>query len=70
MSLGNKMKLQIIREFENFHLHFLNWDISIENKAKHMKIGEHVVRTYLEGTVSQMFYLDHSFYFMKSRKLS
>ena len=35
-----------------------------------MKIGGHVVHIHLEGTVSQICYLGHSFYFMKSRKLS
>ena len=66
MSFGNEMKVQIIREFDNcnFHLHFFNWDISVKNKAKQMKIGGHVVHIYLEKTVSQMFYLDHSFYFL------
>ena len=35
-----------------------------------MKIAGHVVKVHLEGTVSQIFYLGPSFYFMKSRKLS
>ena len=35
-----------------------------------MKIVEHIVHIHLEGTVSQIFYLGHSFYFMKSRKVS
>ena len=35
-----------------------------------MKIGGHVVHIHLEGTVSQIFDLGHSFYFMKSRKSS
>ena len=34
-----------------------------------MKIGTHVAKTHSEGTVSHIFYLGPSFYFMKSRKL-
>ena len=70
--MGSIMKVQIIREFGNcnFHYFFLNWDISVKNKAKRIKIGGHVVHIHLEGTVSQIFYLGHSFYFMQSRKLS
>ena len=56
MSMGNKLKVQIIWEFENcnFHKKKLNWDISVKNKAKRMKIGGHVVHIYLEGTLSQI----------------
>ena len=35
-----------------------------------MTIGRLVVKSHLEGNVSQIFYLGPSFYFMKSRKLS
>ena len=35
-----------------------------------MKIAGHVVKVHLEATLSQLFYLGPSFYFMKSRKLS
>ena len=35
-----------------------------------MKIDRLVVKSQLEGTVSQIFYLGSSFYFMKCRKLS
>ena len=70
--MGNIMKVQIIREFENcnFHYLFLNLNISVKNKAKRIKLGGHVVHIHLEGTMSHIFYLGHSFYFMKSRKLS
>ena len=34
------------------------------------KFCTHVVEGHLEGTVSQIFYLGLSLYFMKSRKLS
>ena len=66
------MKEHLSWEFENsnFHLSFLNWDISVNNKGKRMKIGGCIVKIYLEGTVSQNFYLGHSFYFMKCRILS
>ena len=33
-----------------------------------MKFGTHVAKAYSEGTVSHIFYLGPSFYFMKSRK--
>ena len=38
-------------------------------RAKFTKFGTHVVQSNSEGTVSQIFYLGPSFYFMKSRKL-
>ena len=34
-----------------------------------MKFGRHVVKAHSEGTVSQIFDLGSSFYFMNSRKL-
>ena len=35
-----------------------------------MKFGRHVVKGHSEGTVSQIFDLGPSFYFMKCRKLN
>ena len=35
-----------------------------------MKIGRLLVESHLEGTVSHIFFLGSSFYFMKCRKLS
>ena len=35
-----------------------------------MKFGTHVAKAHSEGTVSHIFDLGPSFYFMKSRKLS
>ena len=60
------------REFEkcNFHYILLNLNISVNYGGKLMKVAGHVVKVHLEGTVSQIFYLGPSFYFMKSRKLS
>ena len=60
----------INREFEKcyFHCILLNLNISFDYGGILMKIAGHVV--HLEGTVSHILYLDPSFYFRKSRKLS
>ena len=52
-----------------FQQYFLNLNISFIIGAKMFKFGTLVVNDYPEGTVSQIFYLGPSFYFMKSRKL-
>ena len=54
----------------NFEKFFFNWIISVMDRAKFTKFGTHVVKGHSEGTVSQIFYLGPSVYFMKSRKLS
>ena len=40
------------------------------DEAKFIKFGTLLVGCHLEGTMSQIFYLGPSFYFMKSRKFS
>ena len=54
----------------NFQNIFLNWIISDIYEAKITKCCTCVVDGHSEGTVSQIFDLGPSFYFMKSRKLS
>ena len=71
VNVENEIKVSTNREIQNcnFQHIFLNWNISINNGANFIKFGTLVVRGHLEGTVSQIFYLGPSFYFMKSRKL-
>ena len=61
-----------ISKFENslFFLYFLNIDISFNIPSKLMKFEIHVLEGHSEGTVSQIFDLGLSFYFMQSRKKS
>ena len=42
-------------------------DISVTLKDFKMKFSMHVLKVLLEGTVSQIFYLGLSFYFIKKR---
>ena len=49
---------------------FLNTDISITTQEIATKICMTILHINCEGSVSQMFYLGPSFYFMLSRKLS
>ena len=70
-NMTNEIKVYTRREFRNcdFSYIFLNWNISVTIGANLIKFGTHVVKAYSEGTVSQIFFLDPSFYFMNSRKL-
>ena len=43
--------------------------MSVTIGANFIKCGTRVVKAYLEGTVSQISFLDPSFYFMNSIKL-
>ena len=72
VNMSNKIKSQIKREFRNcnFSYIFLNWNISVIIGVKSIKLGTLVVNAHSEGTVSQIFYLGLSFYFMKSGKFS
>ena len=71
-NVGDKTEVYSTWEFENFNFQyiFLNWIISVIDGAKATKFGTPLVEGHSEGTVSQIFYLGPSFYFMKSRKLS
>ena len=58
-------------EHENwfFNFYFLNWDISLNIHFPNIKFHIHIKNIYMEGTVSQIFYLSPSFNFMNSRKI-
>ena len=47
-----------------FHYYFSNVHISVNNEFRNLKLGIHVASIYIEGTVSQIFALGSSFYFM------
>ena len=53
----------------NFYDIFFNTDISITNKDIAMKFCMAILHINCEGSVSQIFYLGPSSYFMLSRKL-
>ena len=59
-------------KFENliFFIYFLNKDVSVNIPWKFLRFEIHKHEGHLEGTVSQIFYVGFSFYFMRSRKLS
>ena len=71
-NVGNKIEVYSTWEFGNFSFQyfFFNWIISVIDRAKVTKFGTPLVEGHSEGTVSQIFNLGPSFYFMKSRKLS
>ena len=68
--MGKREFLKIGREFEKliFFLHFLAGDISLNNLFKKMKLCRHLVKGLMEGTVSQIFLIGPSFYFIEFRK--
>ena len=72
MQIIRLMLIWSISKFENSHffLYFLNKDISFNIPWKLMKVKIHVLEGHSEGTLSQIFYLGLSFYFMQSRKKS
>ena len=47
-----------------FHFYFLNTDIMLDIIVKEMKFGMGVENNHIEGTVSQIFDLGLSFYFI------
>ena len=51
-----------------FNLYFLNKDISLTNIVKKMKFSRVVLHALAEGSLSQIFDLGLSFYFMLCRK--
>ena len=67
----NKIEVHATLEYKNciFQYIILNLIISVIHGAKITKFGTHVVEDRSEGTVSQIFDLGLSFYFMQSRKL-
>ena len=52
--------------FENsfFHFYFSNVHISVNNEFENVKLGIHVDNILFEGTLSQIFAVRPSFYFM------
>ena len=72
VNVANKIEVQATLEYKNcnFQYMFLSLIISVIHGAKITKLGTHVVEDYSEGTLSQIFVLGLSFYFMQSRKLS
>ena len=53
----------------NFHIHFLNMDISLIMTVTCLEISIYNTKTHLEGSVSQNFDLGFSFHFIVCRRL-
>ena len=72
VNVANKIEVHATLEYKNcnFQYIFLTLIISIIHCANVTKFGTRVVGIHSEGTVSQIFDLGLSFYFMQSRKLS
>ena len=64
------MPIWSVSKFEKsfFFLYFLNKDISFNIPQQVLKFDIHVIQGHTEGTVSQIFDIGLSFYFMKFRK--
>ena len=71
VNISSEIRVGSKREFRNcnFSNICLNWNNSLVIGPKLIKFGTCIVKTYSEGTVSQIFYLDRSLYFMLSRNL-
>ena len=71
VNISSEIRVGIKREFRNcnFSNICLNCNISLIIGPKLVKFGTCTVKTHSEGTVSQIFYLDLSFYFMLSRNV-
>ena len=72
LNVANLTEVLTTLEFKNcnFQYIFLNWIISVIHGAKIIKLSIHLAEHHSEGTMSQIFDLGPSFYFMESRKLS
>ena len=72
MNVIYNIKVYTTWEIENcnYHSTFLNWVVLVIFGANRSTFGTHVVEVHLEETLSQIFNLGPSFYFMKARKLS
>ena len=70
VNVANKIEVQATLVYKNcnFQYIFINLIFSVIHGAKITKLGTHVVEDYSEGTLSQIFDLGLSFYFMQSRK--
>ena len=62
------MRVRVNTKFENllFFSYFFNKDISFNIQCTYLKFGIHILECQLEGSVSQIFDLGPSFYFMQS----
>ena len=71
VNVNNKVEIHLTRKLKNrnFQYIFLNWIITVIYGPKFTKFETGLVEGHSEGTVSQIFYLGPSFYFMKCRKL-
>ena len=71
VNISSEIRVGIKREFRNcnFSNILLNWNNSLIIGPKLVKFGTCTAKTHSEGTVSQIFYLDLSFYFMLARNL-
>ena len=71
MTSGKEETKQEGQELENlfFNFHYLNWDISLNIHFPNTIFHILIENMYMEGTVSQIFYLRPSFNFMKCRKI-
>ena len=69
-SLVDNIKVNMNHESErnNFHLSFLNLDISVNIEGKGLEIAGRIAKIDLGGRVSQILNLRRSSYCMKSRK--
>ena len=54
--------------FQIFHIQFLNSDFSIDNESNVAKLIGHALCIPLEGSVSQIFELGLSYFFLLCRK--
>ena len=72
LNVANEIEVVKTLEFKNCNFQYilLNWIISVIHGAKITKWGTYVAEHHSEGTVSQIFNLGPSFFFVKSRKLS
>ena len=59
---GSKKKKQTKNLF--FHFYFLNKDISLNIRVRELRFGTYLNNIHMEGTVSPIFYLGLSFYFI------
>ena len=66
VNISNEIRLCTKREQRNcyFSYIFFNCNNSVSIGARLIKSGTRIVKIHLEGTVSQIFYLSPSFYFM------
>ena len=72
VNVAIKIEVYMAWKFKTFNYQFifLNFIFSLIYGANFTRFGRHVAKDHSEGTMSQIFDLGPSSYFMKSRKLS